>query len=317
MILIISAGIDDSTSNVIEWLIYQKKNFFRINEVDRIAAVNINMESGACEISVRNTLIDISKVQSYWFRRGGLAFAVGLKTEYESDVSSQLYEQIRTEYPVIREFLSFSLNQLRHINTLELGNINKLIVLKQAEKVGLTIPLTLVTNRKKQALQFVEKHNGTITKTINMPLLIFGEGININGFTMEVTPADVQKKNDAFYISKIQNLVNKKFEIRSFFLIDKFYSMAIFSQEDEQTKVDFRKYNEVKPNRRVPFRLPERIEEMLKNLMQQLGLNSGSIDMIYTRESEYVFLEVNPVGQYGMVSDACNYNLDKEIANYL
>jgi hypothetical protein len=30
-----------------------------------------------------------------------------------------------------------------------------------------------------------------------------------------------------------------------------------------------------------------------------------------------VFLEVNPTGQYGMVSDPCNYYLDKKIAEYL
>jgi D-alanine-D-alanine ligase-like ATP-grasp enzyme len=48
--------------------------------------------------------------------------------------------------------------------------------------------------------------------------------------------------------------------------------------------------------------------------MQKLKLNTGSIDMIYTNDSKFIFLEVNPVGQFGMVSKPCNYNLEKKIA---
>lgn len=36
--------------------------------------------------------------------------------------------------------------------------------------------------------------------------------------------------------------------------------------------------------------------------------------MIVTPDDEYVFLEVNPVGQYDYVGKRCNYQLDKEIA---
>ena len=93
--------------------------------------------------------------------------------------------------------------------------------------------------------------------------------------------------------------------------------MAIFSQEDEQTKVDFRNYNKSKPNRCVPYKLPDYIMKKLDLFMQRMNLDTGSIDMIYTTNKEYVFLEVNPVGQYDMVSVPCNYNLHQKIAKYL
>ena len=35
------------------------------------------------------------------------------------------------------------------------------------------------------------------------------------------------------------------------------------------------------------------------------------------KNDNYYFLEINPVGQYGMVADPCNYELDKLIAKYL
>lgn len=109
-------------------------------------------------------------------------------------------------------------------------------------------------------------------------------------------------------------MVEKKYEIRSFFIDNKFYSMAIFSQTDEQTKIDFRKYSN---NRNEPYKLPFDIENKLKSLFKKLDLNTGSIDLIVDKNDNYIFLEINPVGQYGMTSFPCNYNLEETIANYL
>lgn len=92
--------------------------------------------------------------------------------------------------------------------------------------------------------------------------------------------------------------------------------MAIFSQQTDQTSVDFRKYSRETPNRVVPFKLPVEIESKLKKVMSILGLNTGSIDLIYTLDSKFVFLEVNPVGQFGMVSYPCNYQIEQKIAKY-
>jgi D-alanine-D-alanine ligase-like ATP-grasp enzyme len=48
--------------------------------------------------------------------------------------------------------------------------------------------------------------------------------------------------------------------------------------------------------------------------MKDLDLESGSIDMVFTQDGEFVFLEVNPIGQFGMTSYPCNYFLEKIIA---
>ena len=112
-------------------------------------------------------------------------------------------------------------------------------------------------------------------------------------------------------------LIDKKLEIRSFYIENNFFSMAIFSQSSEQTKIDFRKYNNVFPNKTEPFQLPKDIEEKLTQIFKEINLNCGSIDLIVDKNDNYYFLEINPVGQYGMVADPCNYELDKLIAKYL
>jgi hypothetical protein len=41
------------------------------------------------------------------------------------------------------------------------------------------------------------------------------------------------------------------------------------------------------------------------------------VDLIYTPDGEYVFLEVNPMGQFHWLSENCNYYLEEFIANQL
>jgi len=114
------------------------------------------------------------------------------------------------------------------------------------------------------------------------------------------------KVDQTFPVSFCQKLIEKKFEIRAFLLVDTFYSMAIFNDE-----IDGR--NNQKESRRVPFKLPENIEIKLLKLLKKLNYNFASIDLLSDGESLY-FLELNPVGQFGNLSHECNYNLDREIA---
>lgn len=93
--------------------------------------------------------------------------------------------------------------------------------------------------------------------------------------------------------------------------------MSIFSQNNNKTKIDFRNYDFKKPNRMVPYRIDETLKQKLTSLMKEVCLNMGSIDLLKSKNGKIYFLEINPVGQYGFVSESCNYNIDREIAKFL
>ena len=94
--------------------------------------------------------------------------------------------------------------------------------------------------------------------------------------------------------------------------------MAIFSQETKETMVDFRKHNNPhKSQRSVPYLLPDDLKTKLTQTMKELGLDTGSIDLIHAKDGNYYFLEVNPIGQFTMTSWPCNYYLEKLIATTL
>jgi hypothetical protein len=66
------------------------------------------------------------------------------------------------------------------------------------------------------------------------------------------------------------------------------------SQADEKSRIDWRGGDPV----HEVFVLPEHVEASIHRLMDSFGLNFASLDMIVTPEGEYVFLELNPNGQW-------------------
>ena len=194
--------------------------------------------------------------------------------------------------------------------------MNRLTTLDLAKKHGLKTPFFEVISNTKH---FNKSKIGKkfVTKAIENGIYHLVEGKSYYTYTELQNINDFINTNIDIFPSLVMNFIEKKYEIRSFYIEGHFYSMAIFSQSNKQTEVDFRKYSEEKPNRNEPFKLPTKIETKLKKLFKEIGLNTGSVDLIVNKQDDFIFLEINPVGQYGMTSEPCNYNLDDIIAKYL
>src|SRR5262249_2530274 len=101
-----------------------------------------------------------------------------------------------------------------------------------------------------------------------------------------------------------QEYIEKQVELRITIVGDQVFTAAIHSQEHPQTQGDFRRLA-LMPNpesvKHTIFDLPSEIRSKLLSLMSRLGLVFGCVDMILTPCGEYVFLEVNPAGQWGWI----------------
>jgi glutathione synthase/RimK-type ligase-like ATP-grasp enzyme len=53
-----------------------------------------------------------------------------------------------------------------------------------------------------------------------------------------------------------------------------------------------------------PHTLPESVASLLKSLMRTLRLDYGAIDMRLTNDGRYVFLEINPAGEFLYIEEA-------------
>ena len=199
----------------------------------------------------------------------------------------------------------------RHHNS----RISKIFQLLEAKTVGLDFPESRIISSKNEITKFHSQ------KIIIKPIQDVSH-IHINGepytqYTTVCTKEMIDQLNDTFFPCLCQKFIDKNLEIRAFFLEGKIYSMGICSTFDEQTQIDFRRYNRKHPNRVIPYQLPDHIEEKITLLMRNLSLNCGSLDLILGNDGRYYFLEVNPVGQFGMVSKPCNYDLENAIAKFL
>ena len=313
MILIISTENDQSTIDVIKWLVYFKVAYVRINyeEAYKIICFHLSNDNFCFKIASKDKEIDLTKIRAIWYRRGLL----NLELEYISN-SVLLCDEINThlvnESKCLQELFYDYIDDIPHIGTFRRHRINKLTALYKASRMGISIPSTLVSSSGEDVFKFF-KESEIVTKSMDENFRPEINGVYFTTYTelVSVNPSD------KFFYSKFQEKIPKDYEIRSFYLLGDFYSMAIFSQAFEESSIDFRKTSGELNLPSCPIQLPREIEGKLSRLMNELGLQTASIDMAYTPIGEYVFFEANPIGQFGMTSVPCNYHLEKIMAEKL
>jgi ATP-GRASP peptide maturase of grasp-with-spasm system len=319
-VLIVSIKGDQSTFNVIEWLRFYHSQVYILCQGDElfINAVELSDDNNV-NFKINGDTLSLQDIDSIWYRRGNIKVGIpDLKFLdgflYEEEFKRHLLdEELR-----LREYINIQLSKRKTLGNIFRMGLNKLNVLKRAQDFGILIPKSLVTSSKAELESFRRKFESIISKPISEAIVAHDIDVGVvTYYTHILEDENFNKLEDNFTISLFQENIRKKYELRIFFLNGKFYPMAIFSQQDEGTVTDFRQYNFKKPNRTVPYNLPHDIQVKLLSLMESLNLNTGSIDMAVNENNDYVFFEINPIGQYGMTSRPCNYFLDRKIANYL
>lgn len=320
MILILTCDGDMSADIVIDWLIYNKHPFLRINS-HRFINCDFYFDLDNETIELEGQKINIKEIHSVWYRKFGFFVESNFYKTAKNKVDNVNLVQLEKEYYKLLTFFAGIFKDKFWITNPFCVNINKIDVLRRAKRLGLNIPTTHILNNKNKLNDIIE--NQLISKSIYDPILITTSKKDEHKhpvymmYTNTINKEDVNFFPDFFFPSLVQKRVEKKYEIRTFYLNGEFYSMAIFSQSDTTTQQDFRKYNWDKPNRNVPYKLPEVIEKKLDSLLIELGLNCASIDFIKDKNDNYMFLEINPTGQFGMVDFPCNYGLHKKVAEVL
>jgi ATP-GRASP peptide maturase of grasp-with-spasm system len=323
MILIFSESNDITTSQTIEWLLYESsknEKVLRLNECDKLLNISIWNEKIILEfyLLATNTTIklNLDEVEMVWYRKGGFNIKYWLE---EKKLNSKILDKfIASEIKVLINYIYYTLGAKKNLASIFNSSMNKLYVNTLAKQIGLKTPEFIISTEIESLEKFIESQNDNcITKAISETFCVPDHEQIVISYTELVKKDDLKIYESNVKPTLLQKCIEKKYELRIFYLDGICYCSAIFSQRDAQTKVDFRKYNYIKPNRTVPFNLPEDIAEKIDQLMKKVNLKTGSIDMLVSTNNEYIFLEINPVGQFGMVSAPCNYYLEKKVATYL
>lgn len=322
MILVFSERTDLNTRIVLSYLNYYDDLFEVFLEDDSIE-LEYEIETNMFDYQIYKNhqfICHSREIKSVWYRRTDIQVCrFGEGTFSQSGLENYSREHIKTRSEQIRRCM----HNKKCLGKFGFGNYNKIEFLEKCTLLKIEIPRTLITKSKQNLLRFWNNCNKEIiTKSLAFPY----EYTNYDaqgeiesyqlGYTVPIGPVEMESLPENFDLSIFQEKLNKQFEIRTIYLNGKTYSQAIFSQSREEAALDYRLGYD-SGMRMCNYTLPSFVEEQVQKLMLELDLNFGSLDIVVTADNRYVFLEVNPNGQYGAVSLITNSNIDYEVAKFL
>jgi glutathione synthase/RimK-type ligase-like ATP-grasp enzyme len=113
-----------------------------------------------------------------------------------------------------------------------------------------------------------------------------------------------------------QAYVPKRSELRVTVVGERVFAAEIGSQATHHTRHDWRRYD-MAHTPHTPHALPEPVARAAVALVRALGLVYGAIDLVLTPDGDYVFLEINPNGQYLWIEHLTGLPITAAIADHL
>ncbi len=191
---------------------------------------------------------------------------------------------------------------------------SKLLQLRVAARCGFRIPRTYAGNNPDEILHFIDGcDKGAVAKTATW---FYGAGGRFS-FTRLVTRRTVASSRAAAAYSPLiyQEYIPKAFDLRVTCVGSHMFAARILSQQTSGARIDWRRMQFDLRYERA--RLPLLVQKRIRNIQSALGLNYGALDLIFTPEGEYVFLEVNGSGNWMWLEDRLDFPISERIANWL
>lgn len=302
MILVISHKNDFSADYVINILNQRGVSYRRLNCED-ILNSDLRLSFG---LDFSYSLLGQHSFDSVWFRRTKLP-------ELDLPPARRSYILFETDSLLKNLFATVSakwLSEPHYVYEAE----NKLMQLKVAGDIGFTIPETLVTQSKTELRSFYARHNGDlIVKPLAQTRVI--EDDNPSFIFTNQLASDVFARLDDLDLSPciFQKNIPKDYELRVTVVGTKIFAAKVNSQDHRTTRIDWRR----EQLQFEPVELPSGISDMCVTLLQKLRIGFGAIDMIKTPSGDYVFLEINPNGQWVWIETQTGLRISEAIIQYL
>lgn len=187
----------------------------------------------------------------------------------------------------------------------------KLWQLRVADRLGLRTPRTLVTSDPDRARAFAAEEGargGTIYKAFSATERAWRE-------TRLLRPEEAAMLDAVRYAPVIfQEYVEAALDLRITVVGEEVFAAEILSQQTDY-KVDMRMTMHEAEMR--PHALPGAVADGLRALLREMGLAYGAVDMRLTPGGEYVFLEVNPAGQWLFVEERTRQPITDAMAAWM
>ncbi|MBI5798011.1 hypothetical protein HZA98_03865 [Candidatus Woesearchaeota archaeon] len=310
-LLILSNDKDSHVDYVVPEIKRRNLNFRVVYTNDYLNTFALESKINDKETIHKLDSLNIEDITSIWYRRP-------LLRKYEGD--NPLYTAYINDE--IEGYTTYFFNSL--INKLWISNPakielarNKIIQLAHAKELGISIPPTLITTDISSFNEFYKINTErVIIKSIKGHWYDNMNGNDYLFFTRLLDKSKLPTKESLELAPCLfQGYVEKDFELRVTVIGDKVFSAALYSQEDKDSKIDWRL-----GTRRIKhesYQLPMELEKKLKNMNKKLGINFGAYDLIVDKEGKFVFLEVNPNGQWVWIQERTGLKIKEALVDLL
>ena len=256
---------------------------------------------------------DLREVTAVWHRR--LSFGAHLPAGLDKQLRhASLGETSAAAHGMLASLKAFRMDHIQHIRHAE----NKQLQLQVARELGLNIPRTLTTNDPAAVRAFANGcESGMVTKMLSS-FAIYEQGKELVVFTNRVKPEDLADLSGlSICPATFQELVPKSLEIRATVVGQRVMSAAVDSQVSERAAHDWRRDGVNMLQDWQPYQLPLVVEEKILRLMDYFSLNYGAIDIILTPDGKYIFIELNPCGEFFWLEHTPGLPISEAIADLL
>jgi glutathione synthase/RimK-type ligase-like ATP-grasp enzyme len=312
-VLLITNKADVTTDFVVKRLAEQSIHFYRLNTEDLLTknALSFNFKENQFTLSDKATglKIDLLEIQSVYYRRPlSPDFSTESLTKGEQAfILNEITYWIEGLYKILKN--AFWISPVFAIREAE----SKIFQLQTAQKLGFKIPDSLITNNPEEALEFIGT-TSKIIKPIKTGLIDDEIGSKVI-FTSVFSSSDDIERITACP-TYFQDFVDKVADVRVTVVGNKVFPASILSQEFAETKVDWRNGENLKL-KYEKITLPKPLEDLCVKLTKNLGLNFGAIDFVKDKNNNFIFLEINPNGQWAWIERQLDYNISQEICTLL
>jgi hypothetical protein len=254
-----------------------------------------------CLKNIYENLIDFNKIDIFFQRKwnGNIFQSITSKDKsFENQEIIALREFILHDLKIKGKLIGFCSKESN----------NKLIQLATAQRVGFKVPKTVITNIKKK-LTNEFKNDKIILKAMDSVFLKVIDNKIMTNYTERVKLNEIESD---FFCSMFQLEIKKRTELRIFYFLENFYSVASIAN-DINEEVDIRILIAENKIEYYPFDLPKTLKEKIIELMRELDLDMGSLDLIVDNDENYYFIDLNPFGQISMLSSTCFPFIEKDI----
>lgn len=268
---------------------------------------NIHFQDG-------NHNINSGDIEAVWYRK---LWGAKVPDELDDDFK-EIYFQ---EYHTMRNIFFESLKELPWFNPIakdhEISN-NKLGQLSVALDSGIDIPKSLFTNdQEKVKTFFFEECNKQMIAKLHGALSRSMAGDTPFFPTTQINEWNLEDLATLIYCPMIfQEMIPKAYELRAIYVDGEFFTGKINAAKSERGKTDWRIATDIYFGWES-YQLPDHVAKSLTKMMKQMNLFFGAIDIIRHQDGRYIFLEVNPQGEWGMLQRDLQYPIGETIAEKL